>query len=651
MGQNRVEKITERFSVDLQPGQRVRAGDIVKLRPRHVLTHDNTGAVIPKFEQLGATRIFDPSQPVLALDHDVQNKTEKNLAKYQAIEAFARKHGLAFFPAGYGIGHQIMVEEGFVLPGTFVVASDSHSNTYGALGALGTPVVRTDAASIWATGETWWQVPEVIRVRLAGRLADGVTGKDVIIALCGHFHDDQVLNAALEFDGPGVAALSVDDRLAISNMTTEWGALTGVFPYDAVTESYLRTRAAVMRERHDPSPRLTEELIARFGRDNPLADADARYAKEIAFDLASVTPHVSGPDDVKRFASLAEIEPRQVKVDRAYLLSCVNGRLSDIAAAAAVARGKKFLPQVKVYLAAASAFIEQQARQSGDWQALVDAGAIALPPGCGACIGLGAGLLEAGEVGISATNRNFKGRMGAAEAKVYLASPAVVAASALRGYIAAPGPVVTRLLSGSLRVNPALVEARPPATLRPGFPQQAAGRLLWLPKDNLNTDGIYGKEFTYQDNLPPAEMAAAAFKNYDPNFQTLARSGDIVVGGQNFGCGSSREQAATALKHRGIALVIAASFSQTYSRNAFNNGFIVIECPALAAQLRSQFAQRGEPTIETGLVARVDFAAGVIETGGQRHQFPPLGIAAQELVTAGGLEEMLRQRIAALGRA
>ncbi|MBN2360238.1 MAG: homoaconitase [Deltaproteobacteria bacterium] len=651
MGQNRIEKITERFAVDLEPGHRVRAGDIVKVRPRHVLTHDNTGAVMPKFEQLGASRIFDPSQPMLALDHDVQNRSEKNLAKYRSIEAFARQHGLAFFPAGHGIGHQLMIEEGFVLPGTFVVASDSHANSYGALGALGTPVVRTDAASIWATGETWWQVPEVIRVRLEGELRGGVTGKDVIIALCGHFNRDEVLNAALEFEGPGVAGLSIDDRIAVANMTTEWGALAGVFPYDGVAEAYLRARAAAMRERRDPNPRLTDELIDRFGRDNPLPDGDAFYSKEIFFDLSSVTPHVSGPDDVKHFASLAEIEPRQVKVDRAYLLSCVNGRLSDLAAAAALARGKKFAPGVKVYLAAASAHIEQQARQSGDWQALLEAGAIALPPGCGACIGLGEGLLEAGEVGISATNRNFKGRMGSAEAKVYLGSPAVVAASALRGYIAAPAPVETRPLVGSIRSNPRPVEKRPPAALRSGFPPGAEGRLLLMPRDNLNTDGIYGKEFTYQDNLPPAEMAAAAFKNYDPHFQSLARAGDIVVGGQNFGCGSSREQAATALKHRGVALVIAASFSQTYSRNAFNNGFIVIECPALVEALRAQFEQRTEPTVDTGLVAKVDFAAGAIEVAGQRYAFPPLGSAAQELVTAGGLEEMLRRRVAALAKA
>ncbi|MBU0716636.1 MAG: homoaconitase, partial [Planctomycetes bacterium] len=186
--QNIIEKITQRYAVGLRKGQVVRAGDFLTVRPAHVMTHDNTAAVIPKFQSMGAKRVADSAQPVFALDHDIQNQSEGNLAKYAKIKAFAREQGIAFFPAGRGIGHQVMTEEGFVLPGTFVVASDSHSNLYGGLGALGTPVVRTDAAALWATGQTWWQVPEVVRVNFTGRLAPGVSGKDVIIALTGTFN-------------------------------------------------------------------------------------------------------------------------------------------------------------------------------------------------------------------------------------------------------------------------------------------------------------------------------------------------------------------------------------------------------------------------------------------------------------------------------
>jgi homoaconitate hydratase len=207
------------------------------------MTHDNTSAVMKKFKTIGAKRVRDPHQLVFALDHDIQNKEDSNLSKYRAIEAFAKEQAVDFYPAGSGIGHQIMVEKGYVVPGSFVVASDSHSNMYGALGAVGTPVVRTDAAAIWATGEFWWQIPRTVQVVLEGKLPANATGKDVIIALCGLYNNEEVLNAAVEFTGPGVASLSMDARLTISNMSTEWGPLVGWFPCDATTLAFLRKRS------------------------------------------------------------------------------------------------------------------------------------------------------------------------------------------------------------------------------------------------------------------------------------------------------------------------------------------------------------------------------------------------------------------------
>ena len=251
MSQTLVEKISQRFAVGLDKGFEVHAGDFLKIKPKRVMTHDNTAAVIPKFESMGAKKVFDPSQPVFALDHDIQNTSEDNLGKYKKIEQFAQKHGIAFHPAGRGIGHQIMLEEGFAFPDTFCVGSDSHSNIYGAVGALGTPVVRTDAAAIWATGQTWWQVPDIVRVTFNGKLQNGVSGKDVIIAVIGHFNKDEVLNCCVEFSGEGVSCLNIEDRMAISNMSTEWGALAGVFPFDEVTRKYLVERAEHMAKRGD----------------------------------------------------------------------------------------------------------------------------------------------------------------------------------------------------------------------------------------------------------------------------------------------------------------------------------------------------------------------------------------------------------------
>ncbi|MGH8101279.1 MAG: homoaconitase, partial [Chthoniobacterales bacterium] len=566
MGLTLVEKIAARHADGLRPDAVVRSGDFISICPRHVITHDNTGAVIPKFKQIGATKIADPAQPVFAIDHDIQNTTPKNLEKYAKIEAFAAEHEIDFYPAGTGISHQVMVEQGYVVPGALVVASDSHSNLYGAIAALGTPVVRTDAASIWATGVTWWQVPKIARVVLRGKLSPGVAGKDVIIALCGFFNKDEVLNHAVEFVGDSVATLPMSARMTIANMTTEWGALAGVFPFDEVTVDYLRSRVPEFGNPKRPGKR---GLKSRSGYKNSeidvwwknrnefSADADAEYAIELELDLASVVPHVSGPNEVKTMVSLPEMERKHVAIQKAYLLSCVNARFEDLHDAAEVVRtrGGRVAKDVEFYLAPASAEVQARSESNGDWQTLLNAGAIPLPPGCGACIGLGRGLVQKGETAISATNRNFKGRMGDRDAFVYLGSPAVVAASALAGFICAPQNFAER--PAGTAVRHAERKPKPPGSVEimEGFPSSVRGRALFIDKDNLNTDGIYGSKHTYRDDMTPEEMAAVTFENYDPNFNTLYQKGDVVVGGLNFGSGSSREQAATALKFKGIPCV------------------------------------------------------------------------------------------------
>ncbi len=634
----------------------MRAGDFVSIRPRHVMTHDNTAAVMPKFKQIGATAISDPGQPVFAIDHDIQNTTPKNLEKYARIEAFAREQGVDYYPPGTGISHQVMVEQGYVVPGALVVASDSHSNLYGAVAALGTPVVRTDAASIWATGVTWWQVPKVAKVVLKGKLGPGVTGKDVIIALCGLFNKDEVLNHAVEFVGDGVANFSMDARMTIANMTTEWGALAGVFPFDEMTVKYLRSRVDAFSNPGRPGTRGPKSRSGYSNADidawwkdraNLSADADASYAIELELDLATVVPHVSGPNEVKTMVSLPEMQRRHVPIQKAYLLSCVNARFEDLRDAAEVvrARGTRVAEGVEFYLAAASAEVQARAESVGDWQTLVDAGAIPLPPGCGTCIGLGRGLVGKGEIAISATNRNFKGRMGDPDAQVYLGSPAVVAASALAGFICAPQEFVEQAAGTTVRRGPSKPQADVSVEIIDGFPPSVTGRVLFVDKDNLNTDGIYAGKHTYRDDMTPEQMAEVTFENYDPNFNTLYQRGDVVVGGLNFGTGSSREQAATALKFKGIPSVIAASFSETYKRNAFNNGFVVFECPELVTHLRASLTNRA-PTIVAGEIT-IDYGKSVLAIDGKSFSFPPLSPAAQELIVAGGAENLVARRLRA----
>jgi homoaconitate hydratase len=644
MAQTVVAKIAQAHMAE-GPDRPLRAGDFLSIRPHHVMTHDNTSAVMSKFKAIGAAKLADRRQPVFALDHDIQNTSEENLGKYRKIEAFAREHGVDFYPAGTGIGHQIMVEQGYVVPGSFVVASDSHSNMYGALAAVGTPVVRTDAAAIWATGEFWWQIPRTVQVVLEGKLQPGVTGKDVIIALCGIYNKEEVLNAAVEFTGPGIAALSMDARLSIANMSTEWGALVGWFPLDEVTLAYLNARRQHLSSRG--VDRISAEELKRWASAPPAPDPDATYAARIELDLGEVTPAVSGPDTVFAMETLAEIAGKRVPVHKAYLLSCVNSRLEDLTEAAGVLKGKKVAPAVKLYLAAASAEVQAEAERRGVWQTLVDAGAIALPPGCGACIGLGQGLLEPGEVGISATNRNFKGRMGSRDAKCYLASPAVVAASALAGFITAPQPWKAGVPQRRWTQLAGPAAGAEEVQILEGFPASLTGRLVFLPQDNLNTDGIYGKDYTYKE-LSREEMARVVMENYDPFFAASTKEGDIVVGGFNFGTGSSREQAVTALQAKGIPLVIAGSFSQTYLRNAFNNGFLCVETPELVRRLTALFAKEvGEKrrTIIPGDQVTIDFTSSTLTFRGEAFVFPALGSVPQSLVVAGGTENLVRRRL------
>jgi homoaconitate hydratase len=656
MGLTLVEKIAARHADGLAPGAVVHAGDFASIRPRHVMTHDNTGAVIPKFKQIGATAIADPAQPVFAIDHDIQNVTPKNLEKYANIEKFAGEHGIDFYPAGTGISHQVMVEQGYVVPGALVVASDSHSNLYGAMAALGTPVVRTDAASIWATGVTWWQVPKVAKAVLTGNLSPGVTGKDVIIALCGLFNKDEVLNHAVEFLGDGVAKLPMSARMTIANMTTEWGALAGVFPFDEVTVNYLRSRVGEFTSPKRPGTRgpKSRSGYSKIDIDNwwknrsgLTADADANYAIELELDLATVVPHVSGPNEVKTMVSLPEMQRKHVAIQKAYLLSCVNARFEDLHDAAEVVRAKggRVADGVEFYLAPASAEVQAKSESNGDWKTLLDAGAIPLPPGCGACIGLGRGLVQKGETAISATNRNFKGRMGDRDALVYLGSPAVVAASALAGFICAPKDFDERAAGTKIRRAEKKTQSVGAVEIIAGFPPSVRGRVLFVDKDNLNTDGIYGSKHTYRDDMTPDEMAAVTFENYDPNFNALYQKGDVVVGGLNFGSGSSREQAATALKFKGIPCVIAASFSETYKRNAFNNGFVVFECPDLVTHLRDTLKNRAPTTVASKI--DIDYAKSTLTIDGKSFAFPPLSPAAQELIVAGGAENLVASRLRA----
>ncbi|QGI67426.1 hypothetical protein CEK27_011397 [Fusarium fujikuroi] len=702
--QTLVEKIAQKHAVGLPEGKKIKSGSYLSLAPKHIMSHDNTWPIARKFiEEIGASKIYDNRQLVFTLDHDVSNTSESNLRKYSLIREFAEKHGVTNYPAGRGIGHQIMIEEGYAWPETVSVASDSHSNMYGGIGCLGTAVVRTDAAAIWATGRTWWQVPPVAKVTFTGILPPGVTGKDVIIALCGLFRDDQVLNHAIEFAGG--ESLTIDERLTISNMTTEWGALAGVFPVDDVLISWYRAKATTNAMFNGSSKdRINHKRIDELDQNRLSADPGATYAKELYLNLSTLSPIVSGPNSVKVATPLHKLEAENIPVNKAYLVSCTNSRASDIAAAARVFReaakeGKpaKVAPGVEFYISAASVPEQKIAEEAGDWQVLVEAGAIPMISGCGQCIGLGKGLLEPGEVGISASNRNFKGRMGSTSAKAYLSSPEIVAASALQGKIAGPGwyqkpegveKVIIGEGSGDFVADKALSiedaldkiineadaliaaaeksegateEASPAASeeeslteILPGFPEKVEGEIVFCDSDNINTDGIYPGKYTYEDNISTEKMAEVCMENYDTEFGKIAQPGDILVTGFNFGCGSSREQAATAILAKKIPLVVSGSFGNIFSRNSINNALMGVEVPRLVERLRETYKNDTEKplTRRTGWKFVWDVRRSkvvVTEKDGKQweQKVGELPANAQEIIAKGGLEKWVKSKIEA----
>jgi homoaconitate hydratase len=595
---------------------------------------------------------------------------------------------------------------------------------YGGVGCVGTPIVRTDAAALWATGKTWWQVPRMVNVELKGALRAGVSGKDVIVALCGSFNQDEVLNAAVEFTGKGVRLLGIDERLTVANMTTEWGALAGVFPVDEpLLEWYERALKALELRTFAESPgipkpprhpRINRERLdkLRVEKETLASDPGVQYASHLVFDLDTLVPHVSGPNSVKISTPLPVLQEQKIPIQKAYLLSCTNSRVSDLTAAASVLRQdgqnqtKKIAPGVEFYVAAASSVVQQESERLGDWNVLMRAGAKALPAGCGPCIGLGEGLLKEGETGISATNRNYKGRMGHPAARAYLASPAVVAASAVKGYICGPEDLNVTREAGSPtfysmedttgqedRTLSMEASERVDESLLPDFPSYFSGSLLFAPQDNLNTDGIYPGKYTYQDDITLARQAEVVMENYDPGFAPLVASlrtkqerdstrvshfdamtqsettrqgkkkaGVVLVSGYNFGTGSSREQAATALKAAGVPLVIAGSFGDIFKRNAINNGLVCLECPELVRDLTLVYAKEGkrgaggkdgELTVDKGLEVGVNMKDGkvVVKNGvlGEENIYyvKPVGPSVQELWLCGGLEGYILKEIKA----
>jgi len=419
MGMTMTEKIlaTHAGCAKVEPGQLIRA------KVDFLLANDITGPqAIPEFDKIGRP-VFDPDKIALIPDHFIPNKDIKSAEQAKVMREFARKHKITHYVevGRMGIEHVLLPEMGWVLPGEIIIGADSHTCTYGAVGAFATGVGGTDLGASMATGDTWFKVPSTIKVELTGALPEWVSGKDVILTLIGHIGVDGARYQALEFTGPGVANLSMADRFTISNMAIEAGAKNGIFPVDEKTIEYLRARTT------KPYNVYT-------------SDSDAIYAREIKIDLSTLQPVVAMPhlpENVKKVSDLPEI-----RIDQAVIGSCTNGRIDDLEQAAKIIAGRKIHPDVRAIIIPGTQEIYMEAMKRGYIAQFIEAGAVVSTPTCGPCLGGYMGILAAGERCVSTTNRNFRGRMGHVDSEVYLASPAVAAASAIMGRIAEPKEVL-----------------------------------------------------------------------------------------------------------------------------------------------------------------------------------------------------------------
>lgn len=398
-------------------------GDTVMVRVDAVMANDVSGPIaFRQMEKIGVERVFDPEKVVMVADHFVPAKDARSAALQKRLKDWAVEQGVVYYDQGRGgIEHTLLVEEGWVVPGDVIVGGDSHTCTYGALGAFGSGLGSTDIAAALAFGEFWQPVPETIRVEFTGERRGFVSGKDLILAVIAEIGVAGATNAVLEFVGEGARSLSIDERLAVANMAVEAGAETGLFPADDTTRSYLAGR--VKRE--------WDELSS---------DPGAQVSREVHIDLGGVEPLVAAPHSPGNVVPLAEVTG--TRVEQVYIGNCANGTITDLRQAAAVLRGRRVHPGARAVIVPATQAIYRQALDERLLDTFVEAGAMVSTPTCGACFGGGMGVPAAGETAVTTTNRNFRGRMGSPDAQVYLSNAYVAAAAAVAGELIDPAELI-----------------------------------------------------------------------------------------------------------------------------------------------------------------------------------------------------------------
>jgi homoaconitate hydratase family protein/3-isopropylmalate dehydratase small subunit len=575
------------------------AGAIVFARPDIILTHDNTSSIYKTFQKMGGNKVTEPDQMLVVLDHNAPPADAKMATQYQEIRDIVSKQGIKkFYDSGKGICHQIMSYH--ARPGMLIVGSDSHASTAGAFNSFAAGIDRTESAGIWKRGETWFRVPESIKISLSGRLQENVSAKDLALWIIGMIGSDGANYMSIEYHGDGIKTLNVSDRMTIANLASEMGAKNAVFPADEMLDKFYGEKTTGI-----------------------WADDGAKYFSEINIDLDEIFPVVAAPHNVDNIKSISDAAG--TIVHEGLIGTCTNGRIEDLRIAAGVLKGKKVKNGFQLHIIPASGKIYQQAIEEGIVSVFIEAGAIVLTPSCGPCLGTGQGIPASGHTVISTANRNFPGRMGNKEAQICLASPATVAHSSLTGVITDP-----RVIPGKEKFPYRIFQSKT-FEIKSGENRRSGNVWNYSDVDNLNTDQMFAGKHTYNIlSTDPIAITPLLFEDFDPGFSKNVKKDDIIIAGDNFGCGSSREHPSVGLSYLGIKAIIVKSVNRIFYRSAINQGLLLI--------VHREAIEAYRP----GDQVNIDFRTGKIIVGSSTFSFEPLPDKLRQIIDKKGLVNYMK---------
>jgi len=575
-------------------------GAIVFRKPDIVLTHDNTASIKNTFNKMGGEKVADPDQLLVVLDHNAPPTNAKLANQYQSIRDFVSNQGVTkFYDVCQGICHQVMSYH--AKPGMVIVGSDSHTCTAGSFNALAAGIDRTESAGIWKRGETWFRVPESMKITLTGKLQEGVYAKDISLWIIGMIGSAGANYMSIEYHGEGVKTLSMAQRMTLTNLASEMGAKNAVFPADEVLQKFLGEKI----------------------NNGIWADEDAIYDREIELNLNEIFPLVAAPHHVDNVRAVSEVQG--TKLNQGLIGTCTNGRLEDIRIAANILDGKKVADGFQLFVIPASQEIYLKMIEEGLTTKLINAGASVLAVSCGPCLGTGQGIPADGYTVISTANRNFKGRMGNKEAQIYLASPACVAWSAIKGEITDPRVIIATDKYPYPKKQSTTVDINPDDNRR------LQGVWNYADVDNLNTDQMFAGNLTYEVlSSDPEAIMPHLFVGFDDNFSNNVQSGDILIAGENFGCGSSREHPAVGLAHAGVKAVIVKSVNRIFYRSSVNQGLPIIVLPMVVDNYKH------------GDKVEVSLEKGIITINDKEFEFAPLPDTLMKIFAAKGLVNWIK---------